>query len=518
MHNKCANCDRRIKQQEKEVVKCKNCGMFMIWSFWAKDYHESGKGTWRCPFWESFPRKSKYNAAHYEQNKYQGEIRSRSKNNNGSSVRAKLRKYTHVRVLQKNLVYVIGLSPDLVIDKNHDEELSKPEYFGQYGKLLKIVVNTNYIYRPKGTADPSYGAYVTYSDTKEAALAILGIEQLTLDNRLLRASFGTTKYCSFFLKGQKCLNKECLYLHKWHSEKETYTKEEMSNKKIFSDQLDIAIKLTGISTMSRDEFKTAYEKLGPIPKDSKFPNILQIYDKYCKYEEHKPMTKSTPKKYSSKAEQILLSDSCKNIEEVKIGPELQMSAQKVSKQSKNEKNQLNIESKIDKANNLVIKQKELKRGGSGNNKSRSKSNSPLHKMKYERSENEYIHMHHNPHIQMKDPRIEGDDKRAISSGRRGNYIIPAHSPSTRQPTTAEKYTLFGHSEDSTIWKTPQTVQEFAKAAYIVSPYFFNRNAESRYNFARSMDPREEAEYMNIPEEIQEILERNIRTMSNKAHK
>lgn len=63
------------------------------------------------------------------------------------------------------------------------------------------------------------------------------------------------------------------------------------------------------------------------------------------------------------------------------------------------------------------------------------------------------------------------------------------------------------------------MQEFAKAAYIVSPYFFNRNTESRFNFARSMDPREETnEYLNIPEEIQEILERNIRTMSNKAHK
>lgn len=33
-----------------------------------------------------------------------------------------------------------------------------------------------------------------------------------------------------------------------------------------------------------------------------------------------------------------------------------------------------------------------------------------------------------------------------------------------------------------------------------------------------MDPKEETVCLNIPEEIQEILERNIRTMSNKAHK
>ena len=112
----------------------------------------------------------------------------------------KLRKYTNVRVLQKNLVYVIGLSPELV---NDSDILKQPEYFGQYGKLKKIVVNTNHVYRPKGSVGPSYGAYVTYSSSKEAALAILGIEQHEMDDRLLRASFGTTKYCSFFLKEQK---------------------------------------------------------------------------------------------------------------------------------------------------------------------------------------------------------------------------------------------------------------------------------------------------------------------------
>ena len=72
--------------------------------------------------------------------------------------------------------------------------LNKNDFFGQYGKLKKIVVNTNHIYKPKGSNEPSYGAYVTYTEAKEAALAILGIEQHTMNNRLLRASFGTTKY------------------------------------------------------------------------------------------------------------------------------------------------------------------------------------------------------------------------------------------------------------------------------------------------------------------------------------
>ena len=31
--------------------------------------------------------------------------------------------------------------------------------------------------------------------------------------RLSRASFGTTKYCNYFLRGQECTNTDCLYLH-----------------------------------------------------------------------------------------------------------------------------------------------------------------------------------------------------------------------------------------------------------------------------------------------------------------
>lgn len=180
--------------------------------------------------------------------------------------------------------------------------------------------------------------------------------------------------------------------------------------------------------------------------------------------------------------------------------------------------QIDIENKILEANNIAIS-KEAERAGSGNNKGRNKNSSPNKASKGDSADPIRGQGHHNPHIQLKDSRLrEGEDKRAISSGRQNNYPMPAHSPSARQPTTAEKYTLFGHSEDSTICKTPQTHAAFANPLYVVSPYLFNRNRESRFEFARSMDPKEETVCLNIPEEIQEILERNIRTMSNKAHK
>lgn len=319
-----------------------------------------------------------------------------------------------------------------------------------------------------------------------------------MDDRLLRASFGTTKYCSFFLKEQKCLNKECLYLHKWHSDTETYTKEEMANKKIFSDQQEIAIRLAELNYKSKEQFKKDCEMVtGKVPENARFPSILEIYDKFSNFGITKDIEQTTPKKVSSKAECIesVLDPSLNHLEETKSPSDLELSSTKINKMSKQEKlqqqAQLDIETKIQEANSLVVN-KENKREGSGANKVRTKNTSPGKSGKVDGGNPNIAQMHHNPHMQVKDSRIrEGEDKRAISIGR-NNITLPAHSPSARQPTTAEKYTLFGHSEDSSICKTPQTMAAFAKAQYVISPYFFNRNAESRFNFARSMDPKDEA--------------------------
>lgn len=85
---------------------------------------------------------------------------------------------------------------------------------GQYGTITKISVNTQKAYNPNGLYGPSYSAYITYSSAKEASLAILAIDNITIDGHLLRASFGTTKYCNYFLKGISCPSKDCLFLHK----------------------------------------------------------------------------------------------------------------------------------------------------------------------------------------------------------------------------------------------------------------------------------------------------------------
>lgn len=51
---------------------------------------------------------------------------------------------------------------------------------------------------------------------------------MTYNNRQIRCSFGTTKYCSYFLRNVRCPNPDCMYLHELGEEVDSYTKEDMA--------------------------------------------------------------------------------------------------------------------------------------------------------------------------------------------------------------------------------------------------------------------------------------------------
>lgn len=126
------------------------------------------------------------------------------------------------RVVQRNLVYVIGLPASLV---PNDEVLRKPEFFGQYGKIGKIVVHRNSAH---SAAHNTVSAYVTFNHKEDAKAAIQAIDSHWIDNiYLLRASFGTTKYCNNFVRGIACNNNECVYLHEIGDDEDRFTKEEI---------------------------------------------------------------------------------------------------------------------------------------------------------------------------------------------------------------------------------------------------------------------------------------------------
>ena len=158
--------------------------------------------------------------------------------------------YIQSRIIQKNLVYLIGLSSQLV---KLEPKLKNFEYFGQYGKIIKLVLNKNKIYNSNGANGPSYTCFVTYSTEAESSLAILSLDNTIIDNHEIKANYGTTKYCMNFLKNWECKNKDCIYLHKFADEKDIVSREIMnSNKDIFHQQRLMAVFPNGYSVYTKD--------------------------------------------------------------------------------------------------------------------------------------------------------------------------------------------------------------------------------------------------------------------------
>lgn len=111
------------------------------------------------------------------------------------------------RIIQKNLVHFQGF-PDSIYDK---DLLLSPEYFGQYGNIIKIVLVSK---EDKVLKKKTNSAYLTFETKEQAAYCILSVDSIKIDNQLVRAFFGTTKYCNHFLNNYNCFNEEkCMFLH-----------------------------------------------------------------------------------------------------------------------------------------------------------------------------------------------------------------------------------------------------------------------------------------------------------------
>jgi CCR4-NOT transcription complex subunit 4 len=128
----------------------------------------------------------------------------------------------NMRVIRRNLVYAVGLPVQIAVE----DVLKKAEYFGQYGKISKIVINRA---QTQGT-DPrraTASAYVTFAHKEDTLACILALDGFYLENRNIRASYGTSKYCSAFIKNVRCNNPECTYLHEMGAAEDTFTKQEI---------------------------------------------------------------------------------------------------------------------------------------------------------------------------------------------------------------------------------------------------------------------------------------------------
>lgn len=106
--------------------------------------------------------------------------------------------------------------------------LRSEDYFGKYGKISKILLVKR---TQSGGRDPVVGLYITYHRREDVARAIAAVDGAASPSggrEIMRASYGTTKYCMAFLRGVTCNDHNCMNLHEWGDEKDCFTKEDLT--------------------------------------------------------------------------------------------------------------------------------------------------------------------------------------------------------------------------------------------------------------------------------------------------
>ena len=174
-----------------------------------------------------------------------------------------IQKLSKLRIIQKNLVHFQGF-PDTL---NSQNLLLQNSHFGKFGKILKIVlVSKNEESQKKKTNS----AYITFSKIEEAANAILSMDSLMIEGCLVRAFFGTTKYCIHFLNNNECKNKEkCMFIHYLANDNDILG---MNSKFDYNDHLNLAKQILTFSFHQNNrnfiiDFNNSFKNY--------FPNIIK---------------------------------------------------------------------------------------------------------------------------------------------------------------------------------------------------------------------------------------------------
>ena len=170
-----------------------------------------------------------------------------------------------LRIIKKNLVHVHGF-PKIIVKT---DTLKSKEYFGLYGNITKIIMT--YKINPNNSKKV-YSAYITYSNDKEAAYAILCVDSLLIQGKIIRAFFGTTKYCNYFINNQVCPNfDKCKFLHQLINEEDII----IDNNLIFSynDHISLAKKIINYTDPKTKALILKMQK----PKNIIFPFLDFIY-------------------------------------------------------------------------------------------------------------------------------------------------------------------------------------------------------------------------------------------------
>ena len=184
---------------------------------------------------------------------------------NNKFTKEKIEILSKVRLLKKNLIHVHGFPKSIA----KTDKLKSNEYFGQYGDIIHAMIK--YKMNPI-TNKKAYSAYITYSNEKEAAFAILCIDSLLFEGKIIRAFFGTTKYCKYFLNSEKCLNYDkCSFLHELANDNDIIIGSNTNFS--YDDHIKLCKKIIDYSNPETQNFILKLKK----PKKSIFPFMDFIF-------------------------------------------------------------------------------------------------------------------------------------------------------------------------------------------------------------------------------------------------
>lgn len=77
---------------------------------------------------------------------------------------------------------------------------------------------------------------MTYARKEDAASCIDAVDGSQNGERVLRAQFGTTKYCSAYIRGEQCQNRNCMFLHEPGEDRDSFTRQDLSSMNVISTQ------------------------------------------------------------------------------------------------------------------------------------------------------------------------------------------------------------------------------------------------------------------------------------------
>ncbi|XVF46415.1 hypothetical protein PTKIN_Ptkin03bG0024800 [Pterospermum kingtungense] len=258
----CPLCAEEMDLTDQQLKPCK-CGYeICVWCWHhVMDMAEKDETEGRCPACRSVYDKERIvgMAANCErlvaEVNLERKMKSQKAKNKPSEGRKQL---SSVRVIQRNLVYIVGLPLNLA-----DEDLlQRREHFGQYGKVLKVSMSRTAAGVIQQFPNSTCSVYITYSKEEEAIRCIQSVHGFVLEGRPLKACFGTTKYCHAWLRNVPCSNPDCLYLHEIGSQEDSFTKDEIISAYTRVQQI----------TGTTNNMQRHYGNMLPPPVDDYCPN------------------------------------------------------------------------------------------------------------------------------------------------------------------------------------------------------------------------------------------------------